>query len=175
MASLLPALSKPSEIPERDLCAAAFLSQFITPMLVFGRALSTQAKGKQASKQGLGTGRGRNHGSLYRPDEDPSEHVASLPTNQDAFCSPFGVSVGGEGGYCYRGCCKAELREPPAHHVLPNPFCFSRMTDISQPPAAHLAKILTHPKVQMAAASRNREAQIKSKQAEQTPGTNTWS
>lgn len=46
------------------------------------------------------------------------------------------------------------------------------MTDISQPPVAHLAKILMHPKVQMAATIQNRESEIKSKQAEQK--TKIW-
>lgn len=71
------------------------------------------------------------------------------------------------GSQCYLRCYNAELRQPPAHHLLPNPFCFSKMTDISQPPVAHLAKILMHPKVQMAATVQNRESEIKSKQAEE--------
>lgn len=88
------------------------------------------------------------------------------------------VCVGGGGdrgeSQRYHHCCNAELRQPPVHHLLPNSFCFSKTTDISQPPVAHLAKILMHPKVQMAATIQNRESEIKSKQAEQKNKIWVW-
>lgn len=84
--------------------------------------------------------------------------------------------MGGDrgGSQHYLCCCNAELRQPPAHHLLANPFCFSKITDISQPPVAHLAKILMHSKVQMAATIQNGELEIKSKQAEQNLIMNVW-
>lgn len=75
---------------------------------------------------------------------------------------------GGDRSRRYLCGCTAELRQPPAHHLLANPFCFAKITDISQPPVAHLAKILMHPKVQMAAAIQNGDQKLKANRQNKT-------
>lgn len=176
LTSFLLALSKPFEIHE---CALFFsFSDLLHRCLCFKEPYPSE---KQTSHQPRIWGRG-GEGIMTMFTGWIKILLSTSPACQWMQMSFILLSVwvcaggGGDrgGSQCSLCCYNAELRQPPAHHLLPNPFRFSEMTDISQSPVAHLAKILMHPKVQMAATIQNRESEIKSKQAEQNPMTNTW-